>query len=81
MKHIVVFDGDLRRKGQTAGLANQDLFADLPVRAGLAFSNQKFDFFLVAHLQPPEFFFYFAHAIGKPGRGDDIRLPAQIPID
>jgi hypothetical protein len=49
--------------------------------AVLAFTNQKFNLLFVAHLQPPEFFFYFAHEIGESSRGDDIRLPAQIPVE
>jgi hypothetical protein len=50
MKHMVVFYSNLRRQGQTTGFANQHILADFPMRAGLAFTNQKFDFFLIAHL-------------------------------
>jgi hypothetical protein len=50
MKHMMVVYRDLCRQGQAAGLANQHIFADFPMRAGLAFANQKFDFVLIAHL-------------------------------
>jgi hypothetical protein len=50
MKHVMVVDGDLCGQRQAAGLADQDLFADLPMRAVLAFTNQKLNFFLIAHL-------------------------------
>jgi hypothetical protein len=76
MKHLMVGYGDFRWKGQAAGLANQDLFADLPMCAVLAFTNQKFDFILIAHLQPPEFLFYFANKIGESSCGNYARLPA-----
>jgi hypothetical protein len=49
MKHVVIVHFDLRGQRQAAGLADQNLFADLPVRAGFAFTDQKFDFFFVAH--------------------------------
>jgi hypothetical protein len=50
MKHVVVVYGDLRRQGQAAGLANQDILADFPMRAVLALTNQKFNFLFAAHL-------------------------------
>jgi len=63
MKHMVVVYCDLRGKRQAAGFADQNFFANLPVSAFLAFTNQKFNFVLAAHLQPPEFVFYFAHEV------------------
>jgi hypothetical protein len=50
MKHMVVVHFDLRGQRQAAGLADQDLFADLPVGAILTLTNQKLDLFLIAHL-------------------------------
>jgi hypothetical protein len=81
MKHVVVIHGNLRGQNQAACLADQNVLPDFPVGAVLALANQKLDFLLSAHLQPPEFFFYFAHEIGEPGRGDNVRLPAQIPVN
>jgi len=81
MKHMVIVYLNLRRQGEAAGFADQHIFADLPVSAVLAFTDQKFNLFFAAHLQPPEFFFYFAHKVGESSRGDNAGLPAQIPID
>jgi hypothetical protein len=81
MKHIVVVYSDLRGQGQATGFANQHIPADFPMGAGLAFTNQEFDFFLIAHLQPPEFFFYFSYKIGESRRRDDGWLPTQILVN
>jgi hypothetical protein len=50
MKHVMVVHGDLGGENQAAGLADQNLSADLPMGAILAFTDQKLDFLLVAHL-------------------------------
>jgi hypothetical protein len=50
MKHVVIVHGNLRGQDQAAGLADQHIPADLPMRAVLAFTNQKFDFLFAAHL-------------------------------
>jgi hypothetical protein len=39
MKHMVVVYGDFSWKGQTTGLADQNISADLPMCAVLAFTN------------------------------------------
>jgi hypothetical protein len=50
MEHMVVVYVNLGGQGQAAGLANQHILADLPMRAVLAFTNQKFNFLFSAHL-------------------------------
>jgi hypothetical protein len=39
MKHVVIIDCDLGGKGQTAGLANQHIFADFPMGTVFALAN------------------------------------------
>ena len=81
VQHIVVVNCDLGGESQPAVLADQDLLANLPVGAGLAFTNKKFNSLFVAHLQPPEFIFHFTHKIVERLRSSDTRLPAQPTIN
>ena len=76
MKHMVVVYSDCRGQRQATCLANQHILADFPMGAGLALANLEFNFVLVAHLKPPEFFLYFANKIGESSCRNYVRLPA-----
>ena len=81
MKHVVVVHGDLGGQAQTACLANDDITADFPMSAILAFANQKVDLLFRTHLESPEFVFHFPNEVGERRCGYDTRLPAQIALD
>ena len=49
VEHVVVFYHDFCRQGKATGFTENEVLTNFPIRAGLAFTDQKLGFFFRGH--------------------------------
>ena len=49
VEHVVIFYHDFGRQSEAAGFTEDEVLANFPIRAGLAFADQELGFFFRGH--------------------------------